>query len=449
MSTFTQTMPGPQLLKDMTEAALVAVAPDGAVLRSLQLEGDILRISGKSYNLASYKRILVLGAGKGAAPMAEAVENLLGDRLSGGMIIVKYDHALPLKKIRVAEAAHPVPDQAGYDAAHEIVRIAKSATSDDLVIFLFTGGASALTPALWQGISLRDMQELTGLLLQCGATIHEINTLRKHLSVFSGGRLAQAASQADAMCLIVSDVVGDNLDVIGSGPTVPDMSTFADCDAILKKFSLWDKVPPAIAAHLRDGLQGRVPETPKKGDAAFARMHNVLVATISQALEAAAACARQEGCTVHILKSDMTGEAREQALWLVAEAVSRAKDLKPGDKKICLLAGGETTVTLKGKGLGGRNQEMALAAAIALDGQPGISMVCVGTDGTDGPTDAAGGVVDGTTAARAREKHIDLQAYLDANDSYHVLDKLGALLRTGPTRTNVMDMVAIVIDPAV
>ena len=445
MTQFTSTMPGPKTLCQLTEAALAAVAPDGAVLRSLKLQGDTLSIQGKNYNLAAYKRIFVLGAGKGAAPMAEAVEKLLGARITDGLIIVKYDHALPLKHIRLAEAAHPVPDQAGYEAAHEIVRMAKAATAEDLIIFLFTGGASALTPALWEGISLGDMQKLTGLLLECGATIHEINALRKHLSVFSGGRLAQAGSRAQAMCLIVSDVVGDNLDVIGSGPTVPDMSHFADCAAILDKFLLWDKVPPAIAAHLRAGMQGLIPETPKQGDVAFARMQNVLVATISQALDAAAASATADGCEVRIVQSDMTGEAREQGARLVNIALEAAKTRAKGSKPLCILAGGETTVTLKGKGLGGRNQEMALQAAILLDGHPGISMVCVGTDGTDGPTDAAGGVVDGTSAAKARELGLDLAAYLAENDSYHALERIGALLKTGPTRTNVMDMVAVLV----
>jgi hydroxypyruvate reductase len=371
---------------------------------------------------------------------------LLGDRISDGLVIVKYDHGLPLTRIRLAEAAHPVPDQAGMDAAKDIVRLAESATSGDLVICLFTGGASALTPALCPGISLDDLRTLTGLLLECGATIHEINTLRKHLSAFSGGRLVEAAAPAPVLSLIVSDVVGDNLDVIASGPTVPDTSTFADCAAILDKFALWPRLPAAIRDRLRAGQDGRIEETPKPGAPAFAAAPTLLVATISQALEAAANEAKKRGYTVRMLRADMTGEARDQAAGFVEAARQATRDLRPGDSPLCLLAGGETTVTLHGKGLGGRNQEMALAATLLLENDPRVSMVFASTDGSDGPTDAAGGFADGRAAGHAREIGLDLAAKLADNDSYHALDALGTLVRTGPTRTNVMDMAIALVE---
>lgn len=434
-------------LRRIVDAGIAAVAPDGAVLRHLVRKGNILTAHSRSWDLSSYRRILVLGAGKGAAPMAAALENLLGEAISDGLIIVKYDHGLPLRRIRQAEAAHPVPDQSGMDNARAMVAMAKEATEDDLVICLFTGGASALTPALWPGIGLGDLRTLTGLLLESGATINEINAVRKHLSAFSGGRLVQAASPATVLGLIVSDVVGDNLDVIASGPTVPDPSTFADCAAILDKFHLWPRVPAVIADHLRAGMAGGFPETPKPGDPVFDRVHTLIVASLSQALDAAAAEAGRMGYEPTILRADMTGEARDCSAELVRIAREARRSLKPGDAPRCLLAGGETTVTLKGSGLGGRNQEMALAGTILLEGEPGISMVCVGTDGTDGPTDAAGGFADSAAAAAARTQGIDLRACLAENDSYHALERIGTLLRTGPTRTNVMDMTVLLVEP--
>ena len=432
-------------LRALADAGIAAVAPDGAVLRHLRLEGDILHAGGKSWNLRRVKRVLVLGAGKGAASMAAALENLLGERISDGLVIVKYDHGLPLKHIRLAEAAHPVPNQAGMDAAAELLQLARSATADDLVICPFTGGASALTPALCHGVSLDDLRALTGLLLECGATIHEINAVRKHLSAFNGGRLAQAAAPAPVLSLIVSDVVGDNLDVIASGPTVPDPASFADCAAIMDRFALWERLPAPVREHLQRGLRGEEDETPKPGDPVFAGATTLLIATVTQALDAAAAEAVRQGYSPQILCADMTGEARDMAATLIARAREAADKAGPGSR-LCLLAGGETTVTLRGKGFGGRNQEMALAATLLLDGDTRLSMVCVGTDGTDGPTDAAGGFADGEGAAKARVLGLDLPAMLADNDSYHALDALGTLLRTGPTRTNVMDMAILLAE---
>ena len=437
-------------LRRLTDAALSAVAPDGAVLRHLHLDGGKLTLIDESGapawsgRLDAYRRIRVLGAGKGAAPMAAALENLLGDRISDGLVIVKYGHDLPegqrTRHIRIKEGGHPVPDEAGAAAAGEIVDMARDSREDDLVLCTFTGGASALTPALHPEIPLADMQRLTCMLLECGATIHEINTLRKHLSRFSGGSLVRAAFPATVLGLIVSDVVGDDLDVIASGPTVPDPSTFADCLRVVEHYGLRWKMPQSIWAHIEGGLQGRTPETPKADEPAFGRVRNVLVASVKQALEAAADEAARCGFVPRILTTAMSGEARRTAEQLVADARRAQAGLRPGDAPLCLLAGGETTVTIRGSGKGGRNQEMALAATLELADDRGIDLICVGTDGTDGPTDAAGGYAFSGDLARLRAIGLHPKESLDANDSYPLLLKAGTLLRTGPTRTNVMDM---------
>ncbi|MEG1609634.1 MAG: DUF4147 domain-containing protein, partial [Bilophila sp.] len=374
--------------------------------------------------------------------------NMLGDSLTDGLIVVKYGHDLPLphklQRINVREGGHPVPDAAGALAAQEMLKLAHDCTQDDLLLCVFTGGASALTPALCPGIALSDMQTLTARLLECGATIHEINMLRKHLSCFSGGGLARAAFPASVLSLLVSDVVGDNLDVIASGPTVPDPSTFADCWRIVQHYGL--VLPKRLLERLQQGRDGVLAETPKAGDPIFARVCTVLVATVQQALEAAALEARRHGVVPQILTSTLTGEARQCARELVAEAVRVQAGLAPDAAPICLLAGGESTVTVRGTGKGGRNQEMALAALLALADTTGIHMVCVGTDGTDGPTDAAGGFAHSKDLARIRALGLDPEASLANNDSYHLLDAANRLLRTGPTRTNVMYLVLLVIE---
>lgn len=449
--------PAASALRRLTDAALNAVAPDVAVLRHLRLDGNRLTLIDEagapawSGDLDAYRRIRVLGAGKGAAPMAAALENLLGGRISDGLVIVKYGHDLPegqrTRRIRIKEGGHPVPDEAGAAAAGEIVDMALDSREDDLILCTFTGGASALTPALHPEIPLADMQRLTSMLLECGATIHEINTLRKHLSRFSGGSLVRAAFPATVLGLIVSDVVGDDLDVIASGPTVPDTSTFADCLRVVEHYGLRWKMPQSIWARIEAGLQGRIPETPKADEPAFGRVRNVLVASVKQALEAAADEAARCGFVPRILTTEMSGEARLTAARLVAEARRAQAGLRPGDAPLCLLAGGETTVTIRGSGKGGRNQEMALAATLELADDRGIDLICVGTDGTDGPTDAAGGYAFSGDLARLRAIGLHPEESLGANDSYPLLLKAGTLLRTGPTRTNVMDVCIILVRP--
>lgn len=437
--------PARKELGQILDAALDAVAPGRAVARHLRREGDVLVVDGLQYDLSGYDRVFVVGAGKGAAPMAAEIETLLGDRLAAGMVCVKYGHTMPLERIELRQGAHPVPDENGRKAAEDMLDMVKGAGKNDLVLCLFTGGASALTPATAKGISLDHVRAATELLLECGATIHEINSLRKHLSTFGGGQLARAASPATVVTLIVSDVVGDDLDVIASGPTSPDTSSFQDCVNLVASYGLHKTMPALVMQRLVAGARGERRETPKAGDSVFRRVHNVLVATNRQALEAASRQARKLGLTPVILTSEMTGEARDKARELVRESLKRQQELVDGER-LCLLAGGETTVTIRGEGLGGRNQEMALAASLAIGDHSGISMLFAGTDGTDGPTDAAGGYADPGVLSVAAELGVDGVDYLADNDAYHFLERTGALLKTGPTLTNVMDLAVSIVE---
>lgn len=338
------------VLYSIFDAGVRAVAPDAALMRHVCLEGDSLLVDGKRWPLPRRGRLLVLGAGKGVAPMGAAVEELLGDRIHSGLLVVKYGHGLPLRQITQVEAAHPVPDAAGAAATQALLELAAGTTADDLVLCLLTGGASALTPAPVPGVTLEDMQQVTELLLRSGATIAELNAVRKHLSRFSGGQLARTAAPAGVVSVIVSDVVGDALDVIASGPTAPDASTFADCMDILARYELAPAMPPAVLDHLQKGCLRQDAETPKPGDALFRHVQNALVATNRQALDAAAEQARQQGFRPVILTDKMEGEAREQAALLVAQARRMAAELPADAQPLCLLAGGETTVTLRGGG---------------------------------------------------------------------------------------------------
>lgn len=434
-------------LKAILDAALAAVAPDGAVERNIRLEGNVLHAADNEYDLSSFSRVLLLGAGKGAAPMAAAVESLLGDRLDQGLAVVKYGHGQPLERTVLREAAHPVPDAAGEAAANELLDMARSATADDLVIVVLTGGASALTPANAEGIILPDVQETTRLMLESGATIHEINAVRKHLSAFGGGLLARACHPATVLAFIVSDVVGDDLDVIASGPVTPDPSTFDDCVSLLHRYDIFEALPTSISDRLLAGRDGAVPETPKQGDPIFDRVRTALVATNRMALDAAAEKAAALGFEPSVLTDKLTGEAREVAVNLVREACGARARAQELGRPVCLLAGGETTVTITGNGHGGRNQEMALAATLELGDEQGVCALFAGTDGTDGPTDAAGGFALPNGLAQAMECAIDPRTCLLDNDSYTFLEKIGCLLVTGPTRTNVMDIAVLLVHP--
>lgn len=430
----------------VVEAALAAVDPFAAVRACLRGDERGLRAGERFYAYDDYDRILVLGAGKAAAPMAQAVESVLGERLSNGCVVVKYGHEAPTRRVRVLQAGHPVPDAAGLAAGAAMLDLARQAGERDLVICLLSGGGSALLEALPPGIGVADLQQTTDLLLASGATIHEINALRKHLSLLKGGRLAAAVAPATLLTLVLSDVVGSPLDVIASGPTVADTSTWADAWAVVERYNLADRLPPAVWAYLQAGLAGAVPETPKPGDPLFARSQVCLVGDNAVAATAAAAAATRQGYHSLILTTFLEGEAREVARVAVALAREVQTHGRPAPPPACLILGGETTVTLEPQsGRGGRNQELALAAAIALAGTRGITLVALATDGTDGPTDAAGGVVDGETLARGAALGLDAHAHLRRHDAYPYLEAVGALLKTGPTRTNVNDLLFLFV----
>jgi glycerate 2-kinase len=426
-------------------AGLKAVDPEEAIRRHVQLTADHLKVGEHEYPLASFDRIIVTGFGKGTAPMAKAIEEILGDQLTEGWITVKYGHGLPLKKVRVMEAGHPIPDQAGLQATRIILDRLKECTEKDLVLCAFSGRGSALSPAPRAPLELGEKQETTQLLLNCGATILELNTMRKHLSLCKGGQLARIAFPATLVSLFLSDVVGDPLDVIASGPTVPDPSTFSDCIRIVERYGLRGKLPSAVLKLLEDGAQGLIAETPKAGDAVFKNGLNLIVGSNRSALLAAAGKAETLGYNTLILSSFVQGEAREIARAFAAIGKKIAASGHPIPPPACILAGGETTVTIRGNGKGGRNQELALAAALAMDGWPLMALLSAGTDGSDGPTDAAGAFVDGNTCQDALRKGIDPEKFLMGNDSYHLFNQLDDLFITGPTRTNVMDVICLLV----
>jgi glycerate 2-kinase len=427
-------------LRTIFQAALKAVDPAEAIRTHVRRTANQLYVADRTYDLRQYDALSVIGVGKAGAAMAVGVEELLGDRLHGGHVIVKYGHGAPVRHVTVHEAGHPIPDEAGVRATRTLIDFVTGRGARELLICLISGGGSALSPAPVEGISLAEKQEVTHLLLACGATIHEINALRKHISQIKGGQLARVAAPATLITLVLSDVVGDSLDVIASGPTVPDTSTFADCLEILRKYRLFDTVPMAIRRHLEAGVSGAVPETPKPGDAAFARTQTVIIARNLQALEAASRQATTLGYQPLILSSAIEGETREVARVHAGIAKEVLASGHPIVGPACILSGGETIVTLRGQGKGGRNQEFALALALDIDNIPGIAALSGGTDGTDGPTDAAGAVADWTTYSRAEQLGLHPRTALENNDAYPFFQHLGDLLITGPTQTNVMDV---------
>lgn len=423
------------------KAALKAAGPVEAVLRHASVRNGILRVGNQRYKLAAFENIYVVGAGKASASMAVAIERLLGKQITEGFINVKYGHLAKLRRIQLNECGHPVPDENGVRGAQEIGRIVAKATRNDLVLFLVSGGASALLPFPAQPITLAEKQAVTGLLLRSGANINEMNAVRKHISSLKGGQLAALANPATVVSLILSDVIGDKLDVIGSGPTAPDPSTFADAQAILKKYGLTGQIPDSICQRIEEGIRGIIPETPKQ----VMRTQNIVVGSNQLALDAAAAEAKRLGYRPMILSSFIEGETREIARMHAAIAREIVTFGRPSKASTCLISGGETTVAIKGEGKGGRNQEFALAAAIDIQDLPGVCILSAGTDGTDGPTDAAGALCDNTTIARAIKQGLDANDFLNRNDSYHFFEPLGDLIKTGPTGTNVMDVRLIVI----
>ena len=387
-------------------------------------------------DLGDPRRIFVVGAGKASAVMAQALEGELGDRIEAGWINTKYAHGVDLRRVVCHECGHPVPDQTGVHGARRIAELARNATDGDLVICLISGGASALMPLPADGTTLEDKQAATSLLLASGAPIEELNCVRKHLSAIKGGRLAQLAAPARVISLILSDVVGDDPGVIGSGPTAPDATTFKDARNILHRRELWSRLP----APVRDHLTKADAETPKPGDTLFKQVRNIIVGNNRMALDAARSKAQSLGFQTLLLSSRIQGEAREVARVHAAILREICETGNPIARPACILSGGETTVTLRGCGKGGRNQEFALAAACDIAGVERALVLSFGTDGTDGPTDAAGAFADGTTLKRALDSDLDVTRSLDENNAYPLLQSLRDLLVTGPTRTNVMDV---------
>jgi glycerate 2-kinase len=427
------------------DAALEAVDPVIAVKRHMSLQDDSLVIGQRIYDLRQYEMIYAIGGGKAGGAMAKAAEEILGPRLTGGLINTKYGYVTETRTVRINEAGHPIPDAAGMRGANQMVDIARGATERDLVICLISGGGSALMTLPVDGITLADVEALTSALLRCGATINEINTIRKHLSQIKGGNLSRLAYPAEVVSLILSDVVGSPLDVIASGPTVPDSSTFAEAYGIVERYGLLDELPPSIVQHLRQGKEGSISETPKAGDPIFSKTHNLIIASNEVAAQAATGKAESLGFYTLLLSTFVEGEAREVAHVFSAVAKEILHSGQPVPRPACVVAGGETTVTISGRGKGGRNQELALAAAIQIEDLEEVMIVALATDGTDGPTDAAGAIADGSTLRRAGDKGLSARDYLADNDSYHFFEALEDLIITGPTNTNVNDLTFVFV----
>ncbi len=431
--------------------AISAVDPAIKLKDTVWVEGNRLLIkteenSEKIFNLEAFRNTFLIGTGKASASMASAMEQILGERITEGIITTKYGHLLSLKKTTVLEASHPIPDQRGLEGAKKIQNLLRESGPQDLVIFLLSGGGSALLPLPVDGITLGEKQQVTQLLLDCGADIGEINTIRKHISQMKGGWLARWAYPSTVIGFILSDVVGDQLDVIGSGPTVPDRSTYEEAWEIFKKYDLVEKISSSIKTYFEMGRDGKVEETPKPGEPIFEKVHNILIGSNILALRAAAREASSLGFHTLILSSSIVGETREAARFHAAIAKEILSSHHPLPKPACIISGGETTVTIKGKGLGGRNQEFALVAALEIQGFQKTVFLSGGTDGTDGPTDAAGAVADHTTIERAKAKGLNPKGHLENNDAYPFFQKLGDLLITGPTHTNVMDVRILLVD---
>jgi glycerate-2-kinase len=424
-------------LEGLFRAALRAVDPGEAVRGALSREGSRLLVAGVA--LPEDARCVVLAAGKAAAAMAAAFEREAGDRVVRGLVVTKDGHGLPLAKLGLREAGHPLPDARSEAAGAEALALAESAGADETLVVLLSGGASALTSCPQPGLRLEELRETTDLLLRAGAGIAELNCLRKHLTRVAGGRLAAAASRArEIVVLAISDVIGDDWATLGSGPCAPDPSTYADALAVLRRRGLLERVPAAVRSHLEAGLAGLRPESPKPADPALARVRSVLVASNRDALAAAGAAGRARGLAVHVLTDRLHGEARDAGRRLAA----LARALRPGPARL-LLAGGETTVSVRGRGRGGRAQELALAAAVALEGDSRVALLAAGTDGSDGPTPAAGAFGDGGTLARGAAAGVDARDALAENDAYGFFTREGGCFVTGPTGTNVMDLVLV------
>ncbi len=429
------------IAQEIVQAALQAVDPFQLILKRCQVKEDVLWVNDQKWDLKTFERIWVLGAGKASAPMARALETLLGPRIAGGVVIVKYGHQQPTKIVKIVEAGHPLPDENTLKATQQLLQVARSATEKDLVIFLLSGGGSALLEYLPPEISLEDLQTVNRLLLGCGASIEEINTVRKHLSLIKGGQLAQEVFPATLLGLVLSDVIGDPLQSIASGPTAPDDTTFEDAWHIVRRYQLQNKLPQSVVKHLQRGLQNKINETPKANSPIFKKVHNIILGNNRLALQEAKQVAQKHGFNTLILTDRAQGEVAEISRLLAAIFEHALLFNEPLASPGCLLLGGEPTVKVKGQGLGGRNQELVLHLLKQLPPLTRPFYFCsIGTDGTDGPTDAAGAWIDHHTKQKVSQKKIDLDTYLQNNDSYHFFAQIEQLIKTGPTGTNVMDI---------
>lgn len=431
--------------REIFSKAVLAADPYRGIERFVRLDGGDIVIDGERYPSARFRKVVVVGGGKASARMAEALEDILGDRISAGWINTKDGHAVALRHMTVHECGHPVPDERGIEGTNRIIGLLDEAGGETLVICLLSGGGSALMPAPAEGITLREKQEVTKLLLAAGASIEEINAVRKHLSTLKGGGMARIAAPARLHVLILSDVIGDRLDTIASGPAAADRTTFRDCIDICARYGIMEQLPQSVRGRLILGAEGSVPETAKEGDAYLFAARNTLIGNNRMSVEAARTAANDLGYNTLVLSTVIEGEAREVGTVYAAIASEILGSGNPVPAPACIIGGGETTVTVRGKGKGGRNQEMAVKAAERIAGLEGAVFLSGGTDGTDGPTDAAGGVVDWMTVDAGKQKGLDLHASLADNDAYHYLKAVDGLVMTGPTGTNVMDIQILLV----
>ncbi len=420
--------------------AVRAADPYHGVRKFVRREDRDVVIDGVRYSGDEFRKVVVIGGGKASARMGQALEDALGDMVTGGWINTKYDHAVPLERITVHECGHPVPDERGLEGTKKIIELLESADAETLVVCLLSGGGSALMPAPADGVTLAEKQEVTRLLLSAGSSIEEINAVRKHLSSLKGGGMARIVAPASLHVLILSDVIGDRLDTIASGPAVADGSTYADCMEICARYGILDRLPAAARSRLESGAAGGAPETAKPGAPYLDASRNTLIGNNRMSVEAARDTAAGLGYTTLVLSTVIEGEAREIGTFYGSVASEIQASGNPVARPACVIGGGEPTVTIRGRGKGGRNQELALSVAGSIQGFSDTAFLSGGTDGTDGPTDAAGGVVDGGTIALGAAAGMDYRAFLAENDSYHYLERTGGLVMSGPTGTNVMDI---------
>lgn len=427
------------LLRKLIAAGLEAADPYQALLKSVSLNGRSLRVGRRTYDVSHVDRVVAVGAGKASARMAQALEAVLGTRLEEGLVIVKTGHTLTSERITVLEAGHPIPDRAGLHATQRLLGLTQRLTPRDLLIVLLSGGASSLLPAPVPGVTLADKQRTTRLLLRSGATINEINIVRKHLSLIKGGGLA-TSTRSRIVTLLLSDVIGDDLGSIGSGPTAGDPSTFADAVDVLQRYRNWHAVPASVRRYLERGRRGEAPETLKPGSRRLRYVQHHIIGNNRIMLEAVARAARQAHLHTKSILRPVTGEARVAAKQLTDLTKAITEGHGTLKRPCCVVAGGETAVTVTGRGKGGRAQEFAAAAAFEIAGIPNTWVVALGTDGTDGPTDAAGAIVSGSTIARAKKLGMDFRSFLNRHDTYPALKALRCHIHTGPTGTNVNDL---------